>query len=218
MERVERKISLVLSPILKVSGVAILFKENLKFEIINSATDLNDQILKCIIQIEQQMFQLVNIYSPTKPTNKNQFYKNLPLFLEKENNTILAGNFNMIENIFLDKLGGNTSNVHLIGLNELTKIKNKHKLVDIWRKNNPSKRNFTYHNADNTIHSRLDRICISKTMTIKTCKINPTSISDHDSVSVIIQINETNLRGPGVWKLNTSILKQKKFQEITKNF
>ena len=164
------------------------------------------------------MFQLVNIYSPTKPTNKNQFYKNLPLFLEKENNTILAGNFNMIENIFLDKLGGNTSNVHLIGLNELTKIKNKHKLVDIWRKNNPSKRNLTYHNADNTIHSRLDRIYISKTMTIKTCKINPTSIADHDSVSVIIQISETNLRGPGVWKLNTSILKQKKFQEITKNF
>ena len=98
MERVKRKIS---GPILKVSGVAILFKENLKVEIINSATDLNDQILKCIIQIEQQMFQLVNIYSPTKPTNKNQSYKNLPLFLEKEYNTILADNFNMIENIFL---------------------------------------------------------------------------------------------------------------------
>ena len=68
----------------------------------------------------------------------------------------------MIKDIFLDKLGGNTSNTHLVGLNKLAEIKNEHKLVDIWRKTNPSKRHFTYHYSDKTIHSRLDRIYISK--------------------------------------------------------
>ena len=54
---------------------------------------------------------------------KQNFYKELPKFIEKRNNTILAVDFNMIENIFLDKLGGNTNNMHVIGLNKLTEIK-----------------------------------------------------------------------------------------------
>ena len=198
--------------------MAVLFKENLQFEIINSDTDLDGRILKCIIQIEKQISQLTNIYAPTNPKNKQIFYQKLPKFLEKGNNTILAGDFNMIEDIFLDKLGGNTSNTHLTGLNKLTEIKNEHKLVDIWRKTNPSKRHFIYHNADKTIHSRLDRIYISKAIKTKTCKINPISLSDHDSVSVILQISKENPRGPDIGKLNTSTLKQKKFQEIFKNF
>ena len=181
-------------PILKASGVAILLKENLDLEIIHSETDLSGQILKCVLQFEQEIFQLVNIYASAKPTNKG-----------KGNNIILAGDFNMIEDKFLDKLGGSTNNTNLIGLNKLIEIKNEHKLVDIWRKNNPFKRIFTYHNHDQTIHSRLDRIYISKAIKTKTCKIIPTSLSDHDVVSVILQISEENPRGPGIWKLNTSI-------------
>ena len=39
----------------------------------------------------------------------------------------------MIENKFLDKLGGNINNTHLIGLDHLTEIKKEHNLIDIWR-------------------------------------------------------------------------------------
>ena len=62
-------------PTPKASGVAILFKENLEIEIIISEKDWNGQIIKCIIQIEKQIFQLINIYAPTKPINKQNFYK-----------------------------------------------------------------------------------------------------------------------------------------------
>ena len=58
----------------------------------------------------------------------------------------------MIENIFLDRLGGNPTNIHMIGIQKLNEIENKHNLVDIWRRTNPYKRHFTYHNADSTIH------------------------------------------------------------------
>ena len=91
-------------------------------------------------------------------------------------------------------------------------------MVDIWGKINPSKRLFTYHNSDKTIHTRLDKIYISRKIKIKTCKIQPTSLSDHDGVSVIFQINEENPRGSGIWKMNTSRLKQKKFKEIFQSF
>ena len=87
-------------PNLKAFGVAILLKENLNSEIIKFETDSDSRIIKCILQIEKQIFQLINIYAPTKPKNKKTFYKELPKFIEKENNTILAADFNMIEDFF----------------------------------------------------------------------------------------------------------------------
>ena len=107
----------------------------------------------------------------------------------------------MIEDQFLDKLGGNINNTHLIDKTKTIEIKNEHNLVDIWRKNNPFKRLFTCHNHVNTTHSRLDRIYLSKTNNTKTCKITPNSFSDHDGVPVLTQISKENPRGPGTWKL-----------------
>ena len=83
--------------------------------------------------------------------------------------------------------------------------------MDIWRKTNPSKKLYAHHNPEKIIHSRLDRIYITKTIKTKTSKIHSTSLSDHDSVSVILQISEEN---PG----GQDICKQKKFQEIFKIF
>ena len=136
----------------------------------------------------------------------------------KKKKTILAGDFNIIENIFLDRLGGNPNNTYTIGIQNLYCIKNGHNLIDIWKKTTPYKRYFTYHNSDNTIHSRLDRIYITKTIKTTSCQIIPTTISDHDNVSVIMQVNKKEPKWPGIWKLNTTILKHKHFQNTFKQF
>ena len=181
-------------PIPKNSGVAILFSKHLKIDLIKTEADSDARTIKCLIHIENQLFQLINIYAPTNPKERFNFYKELSKIIEKRNTTILAGDFNMLEDIFLEKLGGNTSNTHLIGLDILTEMKKKHNLMDIWRKINPDKKLFTYHNPDKTIHSRLDRIYITNNVTVKTSKIYPISLSDHDGVTVIFQIRETNPR------------------------
>ena len=124
----------------------------------------------------------------------------------------------MIENIFLDRLGGNPKYTHTIGLETLKKIKNKHNLTDIWRKNNPFQKCFTYHNADNTIHSRSDRFYISKEIKNVKCKIIPNTVSDHDSVSLYLSVNRKEPKRPGTWKLNTTILTQKNFKKIFQKF
>ena len=68
-----------------------------------------------------------------------KMYQKLPKFLEKGNNTILAGNFNIIEDVFLHKIKVNTSNTHLIGLNKVMEIKMDINVVHIWRKITPIK-------------------------------------------------------------------------------
>lgn len=72
-------------------------------------------------------------------------------------------------------------------------------------KKNPFQKFFTYHNTDNTIHSRIDRIYISKQIETTKCQTIQNKISDHDNVSLILQINRKEPKGPGIWKLNTNI-------------
>ena len=91
----------------KASEVVILFKENSDIEPINTQKDKDGQILQCSIKFEQEISQLINIYAPTKPTNRKSFYNKLGNFIKYNEKIILAGDFNMIENIFPDRLGGN---------------------------------------------------------------------------------------------------------------
>lgn len=107
---------------------------------------------------------------------------------------------------------------HTIGLENLELLKNKLNLIDTWRKNNQFQKMFTYHNAENTIHSKLNRIYISKQIKSIKCQIIPNTISDHDSATIVIQVNKKEPRGLGTWKLNTNILTQKEFKKIFQKF
>ena len=167
------------------------------------------------MKYEQEIFQ-INIYAPTNPTDRKNFYTNLQDFVDYDKKTIIASDFNMIKNTLLDRTGGNPNKTYTAGFITLKIVKNKLNLIDIWRKNNPFQKIFTYHNADNAIHSRLDRFYITKTIKTTKCQIIPTKISDHDSVSAYILVNKTEPKGPGTWKLNTSILTNKSFQNIFK--
>ena len=113
----------------------------------------------------------------------------------------------MVEDLLLDRQGGNQNNTHMLGLDHLSKIKQTNNLIDIWRKENPDKRIFTFHNKNQQIHSRIDRIYIQNNQKIKNVPIIPNNLSDHDVVKLTIQVKKTNISGTGYWKLNISILK-----------
>ena len=196
-----------------------MLKENLEIDVLNISKDKNGRIVKCLLSTTLEILQIINIYAPTISSEKEKFYEKLLKYVENHKKKILAGDFNMVENLFLDRKGGNPTNIHQLGLQNLNRIKNTHNMIDIWQKSNPYKRNFSYHNSDNSIHSRLDRIYLSDTIKTTKCQIIPTSYSDHDSsVDVIIQVYEKDHRGPGIWKLNTSILQHETFQKILNGF
>ena len=164
-------------------------------------------VLSIASSFEKQNFQIVNIYAPTKNSEKLKFYKKLKNYITTKNNLILGGDFNMVEDILLDRQGGHPNNTHMLGLDYLKQIKEKNKLIDIWRKENPNKRLFTFHNQNQFIHSRIDRFYINKNKKTKYISIFPNNSSDHDGLKLIIQIEKTNSKGKGYWKLNTSSFK-----------
>ena len=99
-------------PIPKSSGIAILFKEKSEIEIIHTNKDKEGRIIQCNIKYEQEILQIINIYSPTNPTDRKDFYINLQKFIDYDQKTIIAGDFNMIENLFLDRIGGNPNKTY----------------------------------------------------------------------------------------------------------
>lgn len=101
---------------------------------------------------KKQIFQIANIYVPTNLSSRDNFYKNFLNHSNKNNNQnfILAGDFNMMEDLYLDRQGGTPSNFHLIGQPYLQKIK-KYNLIDTWHKIKHAKRIFTYQNYNYSI-------------------------------------------------------------------
>ena len=124
----------------------------------------------------------------------------------------------MVEDILLDRKGGNPNITHTLGLEYLTKIKQTNNLTDIWQKQNSHKTLSTFHDKNQQIHSRIDRFYITNNQKIKNVCIIPNGLSDHDAIQLKIKIKKTNISGTGYWNLNTSILKQKHFQKLFQNF
>ena len=66
------------------------------------------------MKYEQEIFQ-INIYAPTNPTDRKNFYTNLQDFVDYDKKTIIASDFNMIKNTLLDRTGGNPNKTHTAG-------------------------------------------------------------------------------------------------------
>ena len=73
----------------------------------------------------------------------------------------------MVEGIYLHRKGETPSNSHLLRITHLQNIKEKYSLQDTWRKKKHTKITFTYHNYNQTIHNRIDRIYETKNLKIQ---------------------------------------------------
>ena len=83
--------------------MAILIKPNIRLEIINNSKDDEGKLLTLTFMFKKQIFQVLNIYAPTNPSQRNRFFRNLQNYITNTNNTIIAGDFNMVEDVMLDR-------------------------------------------------------------------------------------------------------------------
>ena len=80
-------------------------------------------------------------------------------------------------------------------------------LLDIWRHTHLSEKKYTWMSKDMKIRSRIDFCLISQSLSssVATSDITCGYRSDHSLVSLVL-IKSITKRGPGFWKLNTSLL------------
>ena len=188
-------------------GVVTLISSRCSDEMISWKKDSHGRIVSLLVRSNDVDVNLVNIYAPTNLAERKTFFDSLHDFFIPSSAIIIGGDFNCYDNT-LDKFGGNVS-IH----KEYEPLKNDFALVDVWRNLHPASREFTWFNSSRSIGSRLDKFLISKELLspgIK-CDISPCPISDHDFVSLVFDIPTGVKRGPGVWNLNNSLLKDKNF-------
>jgi exonuclease III len=193
-------------------GVGILVSEKLQNRVHSFNFDAEGRILTVDIDINNVMYHLVNVYMPNNDKERKEFINNLDRHCNKQN-VILGGDFNFVENIDLDKSGGNPEYGD-IGKSELVSLKQIHRLVDPFRKKFPKEKEYTWQN--NNVSCRLDRFYISNHLLNHVEYISHLESikSDHGIVNLkLSNLYNVSCKGPGYWHCNTKVLDDKYLQQ-----
>jgi hypothetical protein len=127
---------------------------------------------------------------------------------------IWAGDMNMYIDPILDKYRANnqepTETVKRIKL-----LLEECNMCDMWRLLNPTETRYTWRQstAHGFAQSRLDYWITPSSLSyrIKECLICPSTMSDHSLITLILNGENRQPKGKGIWKLNTSLLGDKEY-------
>ena len=94
-------------------------------------------------------------------------------------------------------------------------LQEKFSLQDVWRVKNPELQSFTCSQKSPFVFCRLDYWLTSFHLfdNVKNVDILPAIKTDHSAISIEFQTIEQQLQGTGFWKLNVSLLLNKKYIE-----
>ena len=200
-------------------GTVIMFNPSVDVEIIECTTSERGRIIILEARSDDTKFIFVNIYPPNDLGQQVKFFDGLKSKLVKyaNENIIVGGDFNRALTPS-DKRGG----CPVVKKGAVVQaICNLCRILDFkyaWRYLHPNESVFTWHHKSLKIHCRLDYFLVSSGIInqIQECKIIPVSFSDHAAVSVSLYSKGYEMRAPGFFKFNNSLLDDKNFIEELK--
>ena len=201
-------------------GAGIVVRSNDSFNVLHSFSDPEGRYIGIIGDHEEGKFLVLSFYSPSISREIRNFAidhiyaqlislgEELPQFL------LLGGDTNTVFGP-LDKQGGNLNLKHE-AINAFEQIKQRFSLFDSFRLKNPNKQEFTWEVLNPTvIRERIDVIFVSNSLQdyVTETGIVPAhkTCSDHGIPYVKIVRYGIPSRGPGIWKLNNSLLSDSSF-------
>ena len=204
-------------------GVAILIKKGLNCVIHSQIVDTSGRYIVVKAAIKDKMYVLVNIYAPSKDEDIIKFLKYVLTKLQTENldseeNIVIGGDFNCPLNPTLDKKGGIMTRRKSV-INCINDVQSQLDLVDIRRVKNPQTKSFTWSQRSPPIFCRLDYWLISNNLHdwVKATNIIPAIRTDHSAIYLECGNVYKEAKGPGFWKMNTSILEDDEYiDDLTK--
>ena len=197
----------------KQGGVLTCLSESFSGNVSRWKRDTSGRVVSLLLKLDDLRINLINIYAPTNLAEKKVFFRSLHEYFLPSDVLIIAGDYNCYDHN-LDKFGGN-----FVPAKCVTDLRSAFSLIDVWRKLHPRVCQCTWFNSDFSIGSRLDKFFVSKNFmpSVVSCEINPCVFSDHDFVCLSFQPTGNNLRGPGIWKFNNSLLNDDVFCDYISN-
>ena len=133
---------------------------------------------------------------------------------------VLCGDFNTVFDRTLDCFGSSSDDTSRESTSALTRLFDSCCVVDIWRYLHPNSSSFTWNRSDVQLATRIDLVgCPYPWVSaVSTCDIVPCSFSDHCAVLYSFSIPDVIPPGPGLWKLNVSILQDADYVQLITEF
>ena len=127
-------------------------------------------------------------------------------------------NFNCSLEPIKDKKGGILIPYQHLA-NSIKNIQSEFGLHNIWRIKNPTTLSFTWSKSSPFIFCRLDYWLISDNLHDLVTQVNILASikTDHSAIVLELKEIEENCKGPGFWKLNTSLLTRPEYVEMITN-
>ena len=195
-------------------GVGILLAKDLDYVFLRHNYDFEGRTSIVDIKMGENRFRLINVYAPNEKRERKEYIKNLEIYLINQYDYILGGDWNFVENVILDKLGGN-ANQGTTGRDEILKLKEDFLLKEAFRYKYPNRKEYSWRQPMGPIHCRLDRFYISEHMAhwIQEMKHIYCTVSDHYFTVLKFKDidNSTGRFGPGYWKHNTTVYDKPEF-------
>ena len=203
------------------AGVAILYKPC--FKVNDTRKDTHGRLIIASFGHDEveSPFQVINVYGPNQKRPGEEFFASLPPFVDPTLPTILCGDFNAVVDPYRDRFGCNPESLWAYNWpSSLASFVDRNDLVDIWRQHHPEERCYTWRRADGSQASRLDMFWLSSSFLESVAQVDifPFFRSDHSYVYLKLAFPSLPDRGPGVWKLNTSVLQDEALSADVREF
>ncbi len=200
-------------------GVAILFSENMVCDIINVHTSDDGRKLMINISHNGTVFTLVNLYAPNDERERCNFYKNVSKWFNKNamnvENSIVCGDMNCCLN---DQDRKPATHLNDKSRSEFLNFISSNNLNDLFSYTKEKHNGYTYTDKRTGTKSRLDYIIASENITYNPIKLYKMQVFDRDHSAVVADFKiSSNLRGPGYWKINNTLLVDGQYTEELKN-
>ena len=201
------------------AGIAVLI--NNKLTLLEHTSVLPGRLLNFKLKCHRKIYNITAFYGYTgKSASRNnleQMTEHLLSYHKNSDNNVIVGDFNFVEND-LDRKNRTRSGrnqVDIILSKTWDEFTENLGISDPFRARNPNRRTYSYiHTKDNS-KSRIDRIYVNDECCneVLSYKHTPTFFRRAHKI-VTFSLKEECERGPGFWKMNISILRDRAYETL----
>ena len=199
-------------------GVAVLFRPVLLCRSV--VCEFDGRFVLAEFGFRGSVFRVACAYAPNRNPERDSFLHRCVDHIDPSIPTLLCGDFNTVFDRFVDRRGSCSFDTSRESSSLLSSVFRDCCVVDIWHLRHPSGSSFTWFRRDGSLASRIDLIGCPYAWIpfVSSADILPCPYSDHCALRFSWSQPSVSASGPGLWKLNTSVLEEAAYLQLISDF
>lgn len=199
-------------------GCVVLYRPHLS--LVQSWKDDEGRLTFCEFSFWGKVFRVLCLYAPNRNPARDEFLERVSGRVDPSVPTLVCGDFNTVFDRGLDRSGSDPLDSTSDSSAALSRLFEDSCVFDAWRSLHPDVRAFTWMRPNGAFASRIDLIGlpVAWSASLISCDIIPCPFSDHCAVLLSTKVPDVLERGPGLWKLNCSVLSEDEYVNIISSF